>query len=620
MVRSYELDSRPHAASLQGRSWAIAGAPERARARGDEDYRRVARIRYDLTMLGLPARGWRGAAWRRLVAVAVCALCLGAATRAGAQERRFEMQLFLPPAGGGATFGIDRTDTPRHLNAVFGVAGSYALEPFTRGELPGLEAQPVVRHLIQLEAMAALGLFEFLELGVMVPVGIIDAADGQADTPASFSSYSLNAGLGDVRLSAKVPIVRGDFSLAARFLTHLPTGDFNNYLGMEYWIATPSVLLGFDPGPLTISSEIGYRLRQRRAIAGFEQDDELLVSLGVTVPVVEELELIGETQLRVRTDGRNAERSVIDFPWEVDAGVRIHPARGLSIEVGAGTGILAGWGTPPLRVLATLRFATDQGQECPAGPEDFDGFEDGDFCADPDNDGDQIEDAVDECVNDAEDHDRFADDDGCPDTDNDADGVSDAEDACPTQSEDRDGFADDDGCPEPDNDEDGVADGLDRCPMEPEDRDGYEDEDGCPEPGPEAASVTVTDTRILISERIYFDFDRDTIRQVSAPMLDEVARVLRELPASLRVRVDGYTDTEGVRAYNVDLSYRRARAVVEYLVGRGVARSRLEYRGYGPDNPVGPNDSPEGRALNRRVEFTILQEGESAGDGRRRGR
>ena len=52
-------------------------------------------------------------------------------------------------------------------------------------------------------------------------------------------------------------------------------------------------------------------------------------------------------------------------------------------------------------------------------------------------------------------------------------------------------------------------------------------------------------------------------------------------------------------------------------LGRGVPRNRLEYRGYGPDNPVAPNDSPEGRALNRRVEFTILNEGETAGRGRR---
>jgi len=51
---------------------------------------------------------------------------------------------------------------------------------------------------------------------------------------------------------------------------------------------------------------------------------------------------------------------------------------------------------------------------------------------------------------------------------------------------------------------------------------------------------------------------------------------------------------------------------VEYLVGRGVARERLEYRGYGDQHEVAPNDDPDGRALNRRVEFTILRPGEAA--------
>lgn len=529
------------------------------------------------------------------------------------------MQIFLPPASGGSTFSIARTSVPRHLNAVFGLGGSYANQPFVRSEsvvggVTVLEAAPVIGHLAQLEAYAALGLFEFIELGLVFPVSIIDVAD---DALASTYTYGTHVGLSDMRLSAKVPLIRGDFSLAASLVVHLPTGDYRNFLSMEYWIATPSAVIAWDPGPLTISSEIGYRLRQRRGIPGFEQDDEVAIQLGVAVPIIAELEAIGETQLRIGVAGHDDIRPN-DVPWDANVGLRILPASGLSIEAGAGTAILAGYGAPVIRVFASVRFATEQDEGCASGPEDFDGFDDGDFCADLDNDHDGVPDAADECPNDAEDVDRFADDDGCPDTDNDADGVPDDADACPTESEDRDGFADDDGCPEPDNDEDGIADGLDDCPMEPEDIDNFQDDDGCPEPGPDGPSVTVTDTRILISERIYFDYDRDTIRSVSMPMLDQVATTVAELSEALRIRIDGYTDNQGVSAYNLDLSFRRARAVVEYLVSRGLPRSRLEYRGYGDANPVAPNDSVEGQALNRRVEFTILQEGESAGrDGRR---
>lgn len=552
-------------------------------------------------------------------ALLVLVLVAGSAAPARAQdERRFEMQLFLPPAAGGSTFTIDRPTVPRHLNVVFGIGGNYALEPFVRvGEDAMGEAieDPVIRHLVQLEAYAALGLFEFVEIGIAVPMGIVDAAQNSDYATARSYDYGLNAGMADIRLSLKIPILRGDFGLAARLVTQIPNGDWNQFLGMEYWVATPSVVMAWDPGPITISAEAGYRMRQRRSIPGFEQDDEIAISAGLTLPIIEEFEIIGETQVRIGVAGQVDVQSY-DLPWEADLGVRIRPIRGLSIEAGAGTGILAGYGIPDMRVFTSLRFATDEGDSCDHGPEDFDGFADGDFCADPDNDEDGVLDEVDECPNDAEDIDRFADDDGCPDTDNDADGVLDDADSCPTQSEDRDGFADEDGCPEPDNDEDGIADGLDECPMEPEDADNFQDDDGCPEPGPEAASVTVTDTRILISERIYFDYDRDTIRRVSMPMLDEVARVVRELPASMRIRVEGYTDNAGIERYNVDLSYRRSRAVVEYLVGRGVPRRRLAYQGYGSQNPVAPNNTPEGRALNRRVEFTILH-GE---EGRRRRR
>lgn len=191
--------------------------------------------------------------------------------------------------------------------------------------------------------------------------------------------------------------------------------------------------------------------------------------------------------------------------------------------------------------------------------------------------------------------------------DNDADSLVDSVDQCPNETEDPDGFLDEDGCAEPDNDEDGVVDGLDDCPMEPEDTDSFQDEDGCPEPGPRAAVVTITDTRILISERIYFDHDTENIRSVSFPLLDQVASVIGDLSGNRRIRVEGYTDSAGNDQYNLDLSYRRARSVVEYLAHRGVPESRLAYVGYGEANPVAPNDSLEGRALNRRVEFTILE-------------
>jgi hypothetical protein len=124
---------------------------------------------------------------------------------------------------------------------------------------------------------------------------------------------------------------------------------------------------------------------------------------------------------------------------------------------------------------------TDDKDYCPVEPEDADGFEDEDGCADLDNDQDGVADAADKCPDQAEDMDSFQDDDGCPDKDNDRDGIEDATDKCPSDIEDKDGFEDEDGCADLDNDQDGVVDNFDRCPIQSEDADGFEDEDGCPD-------------------------------------------------------------------------------------------------------------------------------------------
>jgi outer membrane protein OmpA-like peptidoglycan-associated protein len=542
----------------------------------------------------------------------------GAPELASAQtDRAIDVQLFLPTPNVGTAFTLDRPGVDHHLSATFGVALSYAHQPFVRTRSDG-PPDDVVRGLFQGEVLAALGLFEYLELGVAVPVGVAFAETRPdfllAGRGESFE-YRTVAGLSDMRLSAKIPILRGEVSLAGRIVVGLPLGETSEFLGNRFWTLYPSLVFSWDPGPVQIGAEVGYRLRQRRALADFEQDDEIQIMVGGAVPIIPELALVAELQSRIGVGGRTGfgGRTITsaETPMEVDGGLRIRPIGGLTIDVGAGTGILAGYGSPSVRGFAIVRYTIDQ-HDCPGGPEDEDGFQDGDFCRDPDNDGDGLEDEQDQCPNDAEDADGYGDEDGCPEIDNDADGVLDEADACPNESEDDDDFNDEDGCREPDNDEDGIADGLDHCPMDPEDHDDFEDTDGCPEPGPRTAPVTVSDTRILIGETIYFEYDTDTIRPVSMPLLDQVAEVIQALGADLRIRVEGHTDSAGVPAYNLDLSYRRARAVVEYLVGRGVPRDRLEFRGYGDQHQVAPNDDPEGRALNRRVEFTILRAGEPA--------
>lgn len=102
---------------------------------------------------------------------------------------------------------------------------------------------------------------------------------------------------------------------------------------------------------------------------------------------------------------------------------------------------------------------------------------------------------------------------------------------------------------------------------------------------------------------IYFEFDQDKIKAESEPALQEIASLLQQRPA-LQLYVVGHTDMKGGLGYNLDLSQRRANAVVEALIARyGIARSRLEARGVGPLVPVSTNRQDAGRAQNRRVEL-----------------
>ena len=106
----------------------------------------------------------------------------------------------------------------------------------------------------------------------------------------------------------------------------------------------------------------------------------------------------------------------------------------------------------------------------------------------------------------------------------------------------------------------------------------------------------------LVLRGVHFDFNKANIRPGDAAVLDEAAQILKAHP-NVIVDVNGYCDAIGSEEYNLRLSDRRANAVVEYLVQQGVPASRLVPHGYGKTNFVAPNDTPEGRAQNRRVEL-----------------
>lgn len=125
------------------------------------------------------------------------------------------------------------------------------------------------------------------------------------------------------------------------------------------------------------------------------------------------------------------------------------------------------------------------------------------------------------------------------------------------------------------------------------------------DPGPPDLSEIV-ETHIVILRPINFEFDKAVITPDSFPVLDAVADTLAKNPDIRMVEIGGHTDERGSAAYNLDLSGRRAAAVVDYLVAHGVDHARLTSRGYGLTQPIDPAHTEDAWAKNRRVEFTIV--------------
>jgi flagellar motor protein MotB len=91
-------------------------------------------------------------------------------------------------------------------------------------------------------------------------------------------------------------------------------------------------------------------------------------------------------------------------------------------------------------------------------------------------------------------------------------------------------------------------------------------------------------------------------------LLDQVAAVLVNYKHITKIRIEGHTDSRGSKKKNTRLSQRRAEAVRDYVVGKGVSADRLAPQGYGPTKPIASNRSSRGREMNRRVEFVIMEQ------------
>lgn len=230
----------------------------------------------------------------------------------------------------------------------------------------------------------------------------------------------------------------------------------------------------------------------------------------------------------------------------------------------------------------------DKDDACPnvAGPIENKG------CPWEDTDGDTLLDNVDACPTVA----GPVENKGCPWPDTDGDGVLDKDDACPTVA----GLAENKGCPILDADKDGIPDNEDDCPLIP----GPIENKGCP-----IVSKATLEQLKVEAKSIFFETGKATLseakKEETSKRLEAIKEILKNYP-NAKFAINGHTDNVGNPKFNQKLSEARAKAVMDFLIAKGVNPDNLTSQGFGATKPVKSNKTAAGRAENRRTEIVYL--------------
>jgi outer membrane protein OmpA-like peptidoglycan-associated protein len=422
----------------------------------------------------------------------------------------------------------------------------------SRDRATGQQAGKLVDHALSADLLGSLGLFDWLELAVGLPVRLVYRGD-----PATVEGAALaaDAGLGDLRLVPKASFGwNGDpssgYVLGVALPLTAPTGKAQALRGAGGVTVEPR-FLALVYGPRWIlDGSVGFRFRGRDLPSA--PGHELTFGVAATfTPAIQndpldlQLEAVGGWLPQATG------RALSALPLELLGALVWKAAPRWRVYLGGGVGLTNGPGVPDARALAGVRYAV----------------------AVPGRGGVR---------------------------DSDSDGIPDAQDRCPHEPEDMDGFQDGDGCPEADNDHDGIADDDDECPDDAEEPGG--NKDGCPD----RPRVIVRKGKMVIYGKVLFPVESSHMLPASEPLIDQMAQALKEHREIRRLEIEGHTDSTGDEGFNKKLSLERAEVVKQALIKRAVDGNRLVPRGYGEERPVAPNVTRASRAKNRRVEFTIL--------------
>jgi OOP family OmpA-OmpF porin len=509
----------------------------------------------------------------------------------------------------------------------------YVLNPLRASTVAGDEGvrakmENLIQHQLISYFSGGIEIAQRASIGLTLPVAWVQAGGdvpipGSRPPPPSIFPVDTGTALYDVALEGRVLLyddARQQLRLGLGGALFIPAGTFSragsdNTLTFYAYAALEKAF-----GPLLLVGSLGPHFRPLRGIDGSDSrldvGSEIRINAAAFLDLHERFRVGGELNgmLGIAEDeaGSSTFFDPPATPWEWLGSARMLLGAGnrTYARASVGTRFTNGYGAPDLRVMVSLghwalfddlmpedtthvRFSGDR--RAVEKPE-----------PDKDTDGDGFPDAIDVCPQQAEDGQDPFPADGCPVTsDRDGDGIVDIQDKCPDDPEDRDQLQDTDGCPEKDADGDGVLDVRDACPMVPGIEQGDPKRDGCAAKAPRKLVVEAEKGELRLLEPVQFETATADLKQVSFPLLDEVVGVMTDAP-EIHLAIYGHTDSRGSQAYNRELSQRRAQSVVKYLVSKGIAPERLQARGFGPDKPIASNDTPEGQAANRRVEFKIV--------------
>ena len=572
----------------------------------------------------------------RLCAIGgLLAALLHGSVAAAQQAEGFALDRFEPAEHGSDWFAAESLDLRGHTRFAAGLVLDYGHKPLVLYDANGDELTAIVRSQLFGHVGGGVILWDRLRLSLNLPVAVFQDGDSGSSGGVTFSSENATT-VGDLRLSADVRLAgayHDPVTLAAGIRLYAPTGSRDSFTGDGAFRGVARLMGAGKVSAFVYSAGLGFDFRaQDDDFAGSPRGSEVMFGAAAGLSLVDDRLVVGPeiygSTVVTDADAVFARRTT---PFELIVGGHYRVADAWSLGAGVGPGLTRAFGTPQWRALASLTWFEPHEEAPPLTPpppppgdRDGDGIVDPeDACPDqpgpktddpatngcppPDRDGDKIIDPKDACPDDPGPATSDPKTNGCPPPgDRDGDGIVDPEDACPDEPGIRTEDPKTNGCPDTDRDRDTILNDVDACP----DAAGPADEDpkknGCP-------AARVERGQIMILEQVQFAYNSDRILKASDPILEAVKAILVATPDIKKVEVQGHTDSKGGDAFNKNLSLRRAKAVAKWLVDHGIDKARFDAKGFGEERPIADNATEEGRAANRRVEFHIVDQGESGG-------